>query len=503
MLWSLAKVLIFVAVVAALAFGAGALLELGGGVTVQIPRTGMSAPVEFSLTPIQMIIALILFIVGLWIVFKLAGLLIATLRFINGDETAISRYFDRNRERRGFDALSEGLMALASGEGKLAMAKAAKADRYLNRPELTGLVTAQAAEMTGDRKRAEVVYKRLLKDDRTRFVGVHGLLKQKLGDGDTDTALKLAEKAFALKPKHVETQDTLLKLQAGEEDWSGARKTLNAKLKHGSMPRDVHKRRDAVLALSEAREMRRGGKLEEAQKLSIEANRLSPELIPGATMAARAHVEQAKPRLATKVLRGAWASQPHPELAAAFAAIDENESTAARIKRFQTLTRSTADNPESKMVMAELYIAAEDFPAARRALGDLVEKDPTVRSITIMAAIEKGEGASDDVVRGWLTRALSAPRDPQWICEVCGNIQAEWDAVCDECGAIDSLSWKRPATGAADGTATTSMLPLLTAAPEAPSEEIAANDDATPALPEAEVVDADVVTEVSAADTRN
>ncbi len=27
------------------------------------------------------------------------------------------------------------------------------------------------------------------------------------------------------------------------------------------------------------------------------------------------------------------------------------------------------------MLMAELYIAAEDFPEARRALGDLVEND--------------------------------------------------------------------------------------------------------------------------------
>ena len=29
-----------------------------------------------------------------------AGLLLAVLKFLNGDETAISRYFDRNRERK-------------------------------------------------------------------------------------------------------------------------------------------------------------------------------------------------------------------------------------------------------------------------------------------------------------------------------------------------------------------------------------------------------------------
>ena len=250
MLWSLIKVLIFVALVAAITLGAGALLETQGGVQIQ------AGGVEYTLTPLMAVIAMVLLVIGVWLFLKLFGLIIATLRFINGDETAISRYFDRNRERQGFEALSDGMMALASGEGKLAMAKAAKAERYLNRPELTNLVAAQAAEQVGDRSRAEAVYKRLLTDDRTRFVGVHGLLKQRLADGDTETALKLAEKAFAIKPKHEGTQDALLKLQAGEEDWSGARKTLDAKLKHGTLPRDVHRRRDAVLALSEAREMR-------------------------------------------------------------------------------------------------------------------------------------------------------------------------------------------------------------------------------------------------------
>ena len=480
MLFSLLKVLIFVGIVGAVAILAGVLLEMPGGIQIQFQGT------EISLTVLQAIIATLVFIVVVLIALKLIGLLIATLRFINGDETAISRYFTRNRERRGFDALSEGMMALASGEGKLAMAKAAKAERYLNKPELTNLLTAQAAEMTGDRRKAEEVYKRLLKDDRTRFVGVRGLLKQKLDDGETETALKLAEKAFALKPKHVETQDALLKLQAGEQDWAGARKTLGAKLKHGALPRDVHRRRDAVMALSEARDLRRDGKIDEAQALSIEADRLSPELIPAAVMAAKAHIEQGKPRYATRVLKSAWDKQPHPELAAAFAAIAPDETSAARIKRFQTFTKGKASDPETKMVMAELYITAEDFPAARKALGDLPSSDPSMRALTIMAAIERGEGADDQVVRGWLTQALNAPRDPQWICDNCGHVHNAWDPVCDSCGAVDTLSWKRPAVGAVETASSAQMLPLIVGQIEGPTDE---TSDAP--VQDAEVIEAD------------
>ena len=63
-------------------------------------------------------------LVAVWLGLKLLGLVVAVLKFVNGDETAVSRFFDRNRERKGYEALSEGMMALASGEGHLAMTKA-------------------------------------------------------------------------------------------------------------------------------------------------------------------------------------------------------------------------------------------------------------------------------------------------------------------------------------------------------------------------------------------
>ena len=70
----------------------------------------------------------------------------------------------------------------------------------------------------------EEIYKDLILDPATRFVGVRGIMKKRLSEGDTDTALKLAEKAFSLKPKHEETQDVLLSLQTLGSDWGGARK---------------------------------------------------------------------------------------------------------------------------------------------------------------------------------------------------------------------------------------------------------------------------------------
>lgn len=471
MLWSLIKIVLFIVLIAALTIGAGYLADSSGGVRIAVGNT------EFNLDPLRAGIAVGVLVLAIWALLRLGGLLIAVLRFFNGDETAVSRYFDRNRERQGFEALADGMTALASGEGRLAMSKAAKAEKYLRRPELTNLIAAQAAEMSGDRKKAEEVYKRLLKDDRTRFVGVRGIMKQKLEDGDAEMAMKLAERAFALKPKHAETGDILLRLQAEQQDWSGARATLAQKQKQGELPKDVHKRRDAVLALSEAREVFRAGNTVAARKAAIEANRLSPDLIPAAVMAAQGYTEAQKARNATRLLKKTWQAHPHPDLAAAFASIVPDEDPNARIKRFQALIKLSPDHSETRMLLAELQIAAGDYAAARKALVDLVESEPTARSLTIMAAIERGEGSEDSVVRAWLTKAVTASRGPQWVCDNCQTVHSSWSPVCTNCRGFDTLSWTVPADGEVAMPASTEMLPLIVGEPEGDDETASANVD--------------------------
>lgn len=475
MFWSVIYTVAFIIVITALTFGAAWLTDLSGGAVISV------GGVEFTLSPIQMALAFIALVLLVIVAIQVLGLLGAILRFVNGDETAISRYFTRNRERKGFEALSDGMMAVAAGEGRVALAKADRANRLLDRPELTNVLVAQAAELAGDRKRAEATYKAMLAEERTRFVGIRGLLRQKLDEGDTELALKLAQKAFELRPANEEVQDLLLRLQAESSDWAGARATLGAKLKSGSLPRDVYRRRDAILALSEAKGILSEDNSIEAREEAIEANRLSPDLIPAAVMAARSYVAAGNGKNAARVLRKAWEVQPHPDLAAAFAEIVPDEAPADRLKRFETLTRVNADHPETRMLLAELNIAAENFPAARRALGDLPEKAPTARNLTLMAAIERGSGTEEAVVRGWLTRALTASRGPQWVCDNCQHIHPHWQPVCSHCHGFDTLSWRTPPMAEVAMPGGTELLPLLVGSPRDPSP---AAPDTTPDEPQ-------------------
>ena len=465
MFWTILKIVVFLLAVAGLTLGAEALMQSDGGVRIAVMDT------EFTLGPLQAALAALLVLALLWLVFRLAGLMVAVLRFINGDETAVSRYFETRRKRQGLEALTDGFLALAAGDGTRAVAKARKAEAVLDNRTLTNLLMAQAAQAKGNAELAEDYYKRLVADDRSRFVGVQGLITQRLAAGDKGTARALAEKALNLQPAHAPTQNTLLSLQTQAADWGGARRTLRETARTGTLPRDVYKRRDAVLALQQAAAHGPG---DMARYLAIEANGLSPELVPAAVLAAEAKVARGKASAAAKILKRAWTAQPHPELAQAFAAIEPDESPAARVRRFEKLLGLTPDHDEARLIRAELLISAEDFPAARRALGDLAERAPTQRALTIMAAIERGEGSDDAVVRGWLARALTAPRGPQWVCDKCQHSHARWAPICENCGAFDTLSWRAPPDSTGPSATGTEMLPLIVgrrpAAAPAPAE---------------------------------
>ncbi len=441
MIWLLVRAGLFVAVLAAVAYGVGVLLDTPGG--IEITWDGRA----YFFDPLAFVALFVAAVILLWVAWKLLGLLIAVIRFLTGDETAVQRFFGRSRMRRGLEALTNGMVALAEGDPKRALAKAEKAGRLLDRPDLPNLLAAQAAHEAGQEARAETYYKALARRPKTQAIGVKGLMAQAQARGDEDRALKLAERAFALRPKDGEVMSRLFDLQTGRRDWGSARRTLAAEVRAGKLPREVGARRDAVLALAEARMSLENGDETRARDAALEAHKRSPALAPASVAAADRLRAEGQVSKAQKTLRQTWKLSPHPDLAAAFAALVPDETPEERRKRFRLLTAENRDHPETRMLEAELALAAEDFPGARKALGDLPETRPTTRSLAIMAAVERGSGGDDHVVRAWLARALSAPRGERWTCDVCGHVHDDWTPICDKCGAVDSLAWKQPRGG--------------------------------------------------------
>lgn len=355
---------------------------------------------------ILLVIGIVILMIAVWI----AKILFATISFILGNENAFGGIFVRSRERRGLDALGKSLAAIAAGDAKTAQRKAAIAGDKLENEALTRLVNAQAADLAGDRQRAATYYKALMAEPETALAGTKGLLHHALADGDTDRALKLAGHARSLSGKDRETLEVLYSLQSQKFDWAEARKTLTAQVRAGHVPKREAAAREAALILAQAEDAERLGEHEHARALAIEAARMDPANTAAVATAACCLIETGSKRAAAKLITEGWRARPAARLAAAFAEIEPDEAPAQRRRRFETLFALQPDHPETHFLKAELALVNEDWRGARRAIEALRETEPSARSCAIMAAIARGEGEPDHIVRGWLARALGAPR---------------------------------------------------------------------------------------------
>ncbi|HSF96307.1 MAG TPA: heme biosynthesis HemY N-terminal domain-containing protein, partial [Thermohalobaculum sp.] len=361
LLVSTARIAQFLILVVAGMWAIMRLVELPGGVTITL------ADRELFFTPIAFAGLLLVGFVVLWLALKLFGLLVAVLRVLFGDETALSRFLDRSRERRGLEAMARGMAALAAGDAKRAHSAAQKAEALLKRPELTRLLNAQASEMVGQPDRAGAYYQALAEDPATAYVGVRGLLNQALAEDNSERALKLAERAAELRPREPQVLETLYMLQSRRFDWPSARKTLDAQRRAGLLPRPEANRRDAMLALAQSEDAEETGEAEHARKLALEAVRLDPENAEAAATAARLLVAAGSKRAAAKTLIDAWRRKPAPQIAAAYAAIEPDESAHERRQRFAKLLQTQPMHDETRLLSAELALVTEDWAGARRA----------------------------------------------------------------------------------------------------------------------------------------
>jgi HemY protein len=142
---------------------AGRLLALNPG-QVTIEFLGINAQLPFVLAAGALILATFLLVVLWWVIAK-----------VWGAPDAFRNFRKRQRREQGFDALERALIASAAGQGALAVRQASRAEAMLDRPALSRLLTARAAEAAGDLDSAQVHYEAMLEDAKTRLVARRGL----------------------------------------------------------------------------------------------------------------------------------------------------------------------------------------------------------------------------------------------------------------------------------------------------------------------------------------
>ncbi|MGE3905721.1 MAG: heme biosynthesis protein HemY [Reyranellaceae bacterium] len=352
-----------------------------------------------------------------------------------------------SRRRRGYRALSLGMVAVAAGDADEAQRQAKRAENLLEDPPLTMLLSAQAAQLTGDAQAAQRYFKAMLENPETAFLGVRGLLMQATREHNAPEALRLAEEAHRMRPNTPWVVQSLFDMQARAGQWLRAQETLQDALRNKVVPVERGRTLKAILLVERSRQAENRGNAAEATQFAREAFLTEPSRIPVAQRYGERLVAEGDLKRARKNLTRAWALRPHPDLAQLYLAASGSTDPLQRVQALQELTAERPNDVETHLVLAREAIEARLWGEARRHLVAAGGDNPPARVCRLMADLEESEFGDGERVRLWLTRATAAPIDKHWRCQPCGMVTERWQSVCPNCGAFGTIDWRSPPPG--------------------------------------------------------
>ena len=374
----------------------------------------------------------------------------------------LARIMRERRRDKGYRALSQGMIAIGSGDAKLAARLANDAEKMLAGEPLTGLLKAQAAQLAGDRTAALAEFKSMLERPQTRLLGLRGLFTEAKRAKDMTAARHCAEEAMKLAPKVPWAAAALFEIQCASRDWDGALQTLSVLGENRHVDRADARRRRAVLLTAMAQE-KQDVEPEKALALSAEAHALDAGLVSAAVLAGRLASRAGNYQKASRILEKTWRKSPHPEVATAYGFLRSGDSTRDRFKRIKTLSQKLPHNRESRMALAGAAIDAQEWETARETLGALVKTGASQRVCELMAEYFEAQGDRGRA-REWLARAVHAPRDPVWIAD--NVISPKWAPISPVTGRLDAFEWKVPVESLGAPEPTVEIADFTVAEPE-------------------------------------
>src|SRR5262245_32159755 len=356
---------------------------------------------------------------------------------------AIARYFRVRRRDRGYQALSTGMIAAGAGDASKAREMTRLAVKLIRSDQepLINLLDAQTSLIEGDQEAARQKFEAMLDDPEMRLLGLRGLYLEAERLGDRAAARHYAGRAAEVAPQLGWASTATLEEKTERGDWDGALKLLDGQKSTRQQDRDLVKRRRAVLLTAKAMSLMDTDPVT-AKNAALEANRLQPDLVPAAMVAAKALLRQNDLRKGSKVLEAAWKIEPHPEVADLYVHARGGDATRDRLARARKLESLKRNHPESALAVARAALDAGEFREAREAVGSAIRMQPREGAYLLLADIEEAETGDQGRVRQFLSRAVRAPRDPAWVAD--GFVSDRWEPVSPVTGRLDAFEWRVP-----------------------------------------------------------
>lgn len=421
------RVALFLIVVGALSLGAAWLADRPGDVVV----TWQGLRVETSLM-----------VTAAALLTTLAVLLIAwgIVRAILRSPIVLKNFLRNRRGERAYTAISNGLVAVGSGDVAAARKFTTEVNRIASGEPLALLLSAQSAQLSGDREGAERAFRAMASRPDTKALGLHGLFIEAQRRDDLTSARAYAEEAARSMPSLGWAGRAVLEFRCATGDWAGALALLERS--KSALDKQTYRRQRAVLLTARAMAVEESDR-SNAKVFALEAVKLAPTLVPAAALAARLLGEGGEIRKAGRIIDKAWRANPHPELAETFSALHPSDAARDRLKRIEALAEKTPGNIEGALAIARAALDAKEFAKARAALAPYVAVS-TKRVALLMAELERAEHNDEGRAREWMARALHAVPDPQWTAD--GYVSDRWLPISPVSGRLDAFEWRVPLT---------------------------------------------------------
>ncbi len=316
------------------------------------------------------------------------------------------------KRERGVAALTRGLEAVAVGDAADASHHAKVAQKHLEDLALTRLLSAQAAQLSGDEAAATRSFAAMLGAPETEFLGLKGLYAQAINRGESDKAREYAERAFSLRANAGWAFQSVVDLGLERGAWGDTREAIAKGKRNKLIEPDKADRATAALFAADADAARLSGDKTLALSEADAALKLAPAFTPAAVLAAELCSENGKTGKAAGILETAFAKDAHPALIRMYDKLYAQEPAEKRAEKLRKLAAKNPDTDEAVFLEARAANIVGDFETAMTKLEPLITKAPNAHAYALIATAAT-QLHGEEAGRGWLERAAAAPRDPR------------------------------------------------------------------------------------------
>lgn len=363
-------------------------------------------------------------------------------RYLRTSPTVFGHFRSERRLHNGYDALNKGFVAVAVGDAVEAGKYAKKAQKLLDDPTLTLLLSAQAAQLQGDDQAATRFFEQMVDRPNTAFLGLRGLYNQAQKAQEADKALDYAEQAFKLNSKAAWLVDALVPRYVAKKEWAQAQDVLETAVKKKiKRAEDVTPQR-TVLITQRAKEALDAGEFDGAARLAEQAMKLDHAAYAPVLLMVAILQKQGNKRKLVSFCEKKSAQHPHPILAEAYVQAQDIEDPLKVFSSLEKIFGGAQATPQGRLILAQAALKAEMWGVAKDHLTYLCDHHPTVHAFELMADLMVQDHKDDKAAQGYLRKAAHAPRDAAWICGHCHNPSAKWQLDCEYCDTWGQIDWR-------------------------------------------------------------